>query len=70
VIQERCNQMALAIDDKEWDLLRQVAKQKKVSGDEGYQTLIRSLYVFEYRAQNKSWFDINPILTEAEAFNS
>jgi nucleoside-triphosphatase THEP1 len=70
VIQERCNQMALAIDDKEWDLLRQVAKQKKVSGDEGYQTLIRSLYVFEYRAQNKPWFDINPILTEAEAFNS
>jgi hypothetical protein len=66
VIRERCNQMIMAIDDREWELLRQVAKQKKVSGDEGYQTLIRSLYVFEYREHQQSWFDINPILAEAE----
>lgn len=70
VIQERCNQMVMAIDKKEWELLDQVVTHKKVSGDEGYQTLIRSLYVFEYRDQKGSWFDINPILAEADTFKS
>ncbi|MEW6496833.1 MAG: ATP-binding protein, partial [Cyanobacteriota bacterium] len=66
VIQARRNQMLLAIEDNEWELLRRVAKQKKVSGDEGYQTLIRSLFVYEYRDSQGSWFDINSILAEAD----
>ncbi len=62
------NERVLAIDPDEWTLLRRVAQEKKVVGDQGYQTLIRSLFVYEYRDRKGSWFDINPILAEAEEF--
>jgi hypothetical protein len=70
VIRSRRNQMALAIDDKEWELLRRVQERKQVSGDDGYQVLIRSMFVYEYRDREGSWFEINPILAEAARLNS
>lgn len=66
VIRERCNEMSLQISDKEWDLLRQVRDRQRVSGDEGYKTLIHSRLVFEYRDQGLSWFDVNPLLLDAK----
>jgi hypothetical protein len=66
VIRARRNEMTMPISDDEWELLRQVRQRKKVSGDDGYQTLIRSRLVFEYRDSGESWFDINPILAEAK----
>ncbi|MBW4623040.1 MAG: KAP family NTPase [Cyanosarcina radialis HA8281-LM2] len=66
VIRQRCNELSLAITDDEWDLLRQVAEQKSVRGEEKYQTLIHNMFVFEYRDRDGSWFDINPILAEGE----
>lgn len=66
VIQARRNQMLLTIEDDEWELLRQVVKRKCVSGDVGYQTLIHSLFVYEYRDRDGSWFDINSILAQTE----
>ncbi len=66
VIHERRNEMAMPISDDEWELLRQVKQRKKVSGDDGYQILIRSRLVFEYRADGELWFDVNPILAEAQ----
>jgi hypothetical protein len=66
VIRARRNEMTMPISDDEWELLRQVRQRKKVSGDQGYQTLIRSRLVFEYRDRGESWFDINPILAEAK----
>jgi len=66
VIRSRRNEMTMPISDQEWELLRQVQQRKKVSGDQGYQTLIRSRLVFEYRDGGESWFDINPILAEAK----
>lgn len=65
VIRARRNEMIMPISDDEWQLLRQVRQRKKVSGDDGYQTLIRSRLVFEYRDRGESWFDVNPILSEA-----
>jgi hypothetical protein len=65
VIRARRNEMTMPISDDEWELLRQVRQRKKVSGDDGYQALIRSRLVFEYRDNGESWFDINPILAEA-----
>jgi hypothetical protein len=65
VIRSRRNEMTMPISDDEWELLRQVQQRKKVSGDQGYQVLIRSRLVFEYRDSGESWFDINPILAEA-----
>jgi len=66
VIRSRRNEMTMPISDREWELLRQVRQRKKVSDDDGYQTLIRSRLVFEYRDGGESWFDINPILAEAK----
>lgn len=65
VIRARRNEMILPISDDEWELLRQVKQRKKVSDDQGYQKLIRSRFVFEYRDRGESWFDVNPILAEA-----
>jgi hypothetical protein len=64
------NEMTMPISDDEWELLRQVRQRKKVSGDDGYQALIRSRLVFEYRDSGESWFDINPILAEAKELQS
>ena len=57
--------MMMSISDDEWTLLKQVRQRKRVSGDQDYQTLIRSRLVFEYRDRDGSWFDVNPILLEA-----
>ncbi|BCL36578.1 ATP-binding protein [Nostoc sp. MS1] len=65
VVRYRCNQMALAITDDEWELLRQVAKNHRVNGDEGYRSLIHSRFVYEYCDRNGFWFGINPMLAEA-----
>ncbi|WP_138503900.1 AAA family ATPase [Nostoc sp. PA-18-2419] len=65
VVRARRNEMMMPISDDEWQLLRHVKQNKKVSDDQGYQKLIRSRFVFEYRDSGESWFDVNPILAEA-----
>jgi hypothetical protein len=65
VVRARRNEMMMPISDEEWQLLRHVKQNKKVSDDQGYQKLIRSRFVFEYRDSGESWFDVNPILAEA-----
>jgi hypothetical protein len=58
--------MMMPISDDEWALLKQVRQRKRVSGEQDYQTLVRSRLVFEYRDHNgESWFDVNPLLAEA-----
>lgn len=71
VIQRESDGLLLAIDEREWELLFQVAKEKKVKGEEEYQTLLRSLFVFEYNdEQGRSWFALNPLLLETEKYKS
>ena len=67
-IRKRRNELVLSIDDEEWKLLRQVNATKKVVGDTGYQTLIRSMYVYEYQDDDGSWFEVNPVLANAQEF--
>ncbi|MGB7440777.1 MAG: ATP-binding protein [Coleofasciculaceae cyanobacterium] len=67
VIREYANELTLAITQEEWELLEQVKQTKKVTGEEEYQTLLRSMFVFEYRNQQGDlWFDINPVLAEVD----
>ena len=68
-IRKRRNELVLSIDDQEWNLLRQVNATKKVVGDDGYQTLIRSMYVYEYQDVDGSWFEVNPVLATAQEFS-
>ncbi|MDJ1167844.1 ATP-binding protein [Roseofilum sp. BLCC_M154] len=58
------HQRVLAIDDQEWELLHQVAVTKRVAGNEEYQKLIRSQFVYEYRDAEGYWFDVNPIIAQ------
>ena len=58
------NSRMLAVDDEEWGLLKRVAKQKTLGGDVAYQTLIRSMFVFEYFDDEGPWFDVNPLLID------
>lgn len=64
-IANRCNEMTLAISQEEWHLLNQVRQTKQVQDEVGYNKLIRSRMVFEYREDRTSWFDVNPILLES-----
>jgi len=41
-----------------------------VRGEEEYQTLLRSMFVFEYQDEEGGWFSINPILAEAKRLQS
>ena len=70
VIEDRRNDMSRAVSNDEWELLRQVKQRKKVTGDDAYEVLIRSMFVYEYRDSEGSWFDVNPILAESEQFLS
>ncbi len=69
VILQRRSQLVLAIEPEEWVMLNQVANTKKLSGLTDSKTLLQSLWVFEYRYRREYWFDVNPILKEADEFN-
>lgn len=65
VISIERNSRLLAITDDEWKLLRKVNQNKRISGDEEYDILIRSLFVFQYRNDDEPWFALNPLLADA-----
>jgi hypothetical protein len=64
VIREHRDGLTMAIAAKEWELLQQVVQQQHVSGEEGHDVLLRSLFVFEYRDDRGRWFNLNPALME------
>jgi hypothetical protein len=65
-IREAQDELLVSITDDEWALLKKVATTKVVTGDYEYQSLLRSLFVFEYRTTHDGrWFDVNPLLAEA-----
>ncbi|HEY9890337.1 MAG TPA: P-loop NTPase fold protein [Candidatus Sericytochromatia bacterium] len=70
VIRERRDTLMSSIDDEEWELLFQVVQQQTVKGDTEYQTLLRSMFVFEYRDHEGCWYGINPALEEAQQYQS
>lgn len=70
VIRERRDALMSSIDDDEWELLFQVVQQQTVKGDAEYQTLLRSMWVFEYRDHEGCWYGINPALEEAQQYQS
>ena len=66
VLQEFKNELTIRVEEREWDLLRDVMKTQNVAGEREYHTLLRSMFVFEYRDDNGAWFGINPLLKDAE----
>jgi len=70
VIQRQRDYRSNAIDPQEWDLILQVVQDQRVRGDIEYYTLLRSLFVLEYRDREGVWFGINPVLAETDKFKS
>lgn len=70
VIKGYCDDMLLAVDDGEWGLISQVVQQQLVRGEKEYQTLLRSMFVFEYRDEQGRWFGINPALAETDKYQA
>lgn len=70
VIQRHRDFRANPIDTEEWELIFQVVQKQKVRGEIEYHTLLRSLFVFEYRDSLGAWFAVNPVLAETQKFKS
>ncbi|MGB3557111.1 MAG: hypothetical protein WBA24_01085, partial [Geitlerinemataceae cyanobacterium] len=68
VIKEYRDDLIAAISAEEWELLFQAVEQQSVRGDEDYQVLLRSMFLFEYRDDGGRWFGINPALAEAQKY--
>jgi len=68
VIRRQRDGLVRAITEDEWTLLREVKQDQAVQGEKEHQTLLRSMFVFEYQDEEGSWFKINPILAEAKQF--
>ncbi len=66
VIKDYRDDLLLAIDEEEWELLYEVVNQQSVRGESEYQRLLRSMFVFEYRDSLGRWFGISPALAETE----
>lgn len=70
VIQEYRDDLLGAITEEEWKLLLEVVKRQNVNGEEECQTLLRSMFVFEYRDRQGRWFGINPALEETSQYQA
>lgn len=70
VIKGYRDDLALAVEDSEWQLLFQVVQQQFIRGEKEYQTLLRSMFVYEYRDDLGRWFGVNPALAETARFKS
>jgi len=68
VIRESRDYLTSSIDENEWKLLFQVVQNQTVRGDTEYTTLLRSMFVFEYRDKDGTWFGLNPALGETQQF--
>ena len=70
VIQEYRDDLMRAITADEWELLFNVVQNQRVTGEEECQTLLRSMFVFEYRDREGHWFGINPLLAETQKYTN
>jgi hypothetical protein len=70
VIKGYRDDLTLAVDEEEWELLLQVVQQQHVKGEREYQVLLRSMFVYEYRDDLGRWFGVNPALAETVRFQS
>ena len=70
VIQDYRDRLLLNIDNREWELLFEVDLEQRVRGEDEYQALLPSLFVFEYHDKQGTWFGLNPLLFETEKYRS
>jgi len=69
VITSEMEELCLVVTDTEWQSLVWVSQQLPIDQEE-LRTLCRSLFVLEYNDDQGRWFNVNPLLAEAEKFQA
>lgn len=68
VIRDERNDLLGLIHDQDWKQLLRAVKARTLEGDSNYISLLRSLFLYEYRDDRGRWVDINPVLMETDTF--
>jgi len=70
VIRDERDALVALIDASEWQLLFEAISGEADQGNESYNPLLRSLFLYEYRDDDGRWFGLNPILTETKRYRN
>ncbi len=68
VIRDERDALVGLIDAEEWRLLFSAISDDGDQGNEAYNPLLRSLFLYEYRDNQGRWFGLNPILAETRKY--
>ncbi|MEO1445572.1 MAG: ATP-binding protein [Cyanobacteria bacterium J06635_11] len=68
VIRDERDALMGLIDAEEWALLFEAISKGDEQGNEAYNPLLRSLFLYEYRDDDGRWFGLNPVLTETKRY--
>lgn len=61
VIRDERNDLLGLVNAEEWQQLFRAVKARTLQGDSDYNSLLRSLFLYEYRDNRGRWVDINPV---------
>ncbi len=68
VIRDERDALIGLIDAREWKLLFEAITAGDEQGNEAYNPLLRSLFLYEYRDSDGRWLGLNPVLTETKRY--
>ncbi|MGB5914539.1 MAG: ATP-binding protein, partial [Phormidesmis sp.] len=68
VIRDERDALMALIDRTEWKMLFEAIAGEEPQGNEAYNPLLRSLFLYEYRDRDGRWFGLNPILAETKRY--
>ena len=68
VIRDERDALMSLIDAEEWKLLFEAISQRDEQGNDAYNPLLRSLFLYEYRDNEGRWFGLNPVLAETKRY--
>jgi hypothetical protein len=64
VIQEEKNEIVRRLEPDERKLLHKVIQNQSLAGEKEYDTLLRSMFVFEYDSPEGVWYGVNPVIED------
>ncbi len=68
VIRDERDALLSLISVSEWQLLFNAISESGKQGNEAYNPLLRSLFLYEYRDDDGRWFGLNPVLAETKRY--
>jgi hypothetical protein len=64
------NSLIRGLREKQWKILRDISKTKRITEDEECLTLLRNEVVLEYVDDDGPWYDVHPVVREAKEFSA